>query len=61
MESSEVARRDAYGRLPDAGTRGVFLLDAGYVDAVVQDVRLLLGKVGMRLAAVLNKALGAPP
>ena len=56
METFAVARRDAYGRLPVPSANGVYVLDAGYVDAAVKDVRLQLARAGVRLAQVLNRA-----
>ena len=60
MEAFEVARKDAYGLLPEPSTRGVYVLDGGYVEAAIRDVRLQLSRAGVRLALVLNKALGIP-
>jgi hypothetical protein len=39
---------------------GVVPLDASYVAQAKADVALQLSKAGVRLAAVLNKALGTP-
>jgi S1/P1 Nuclease len=61
MESFEVARKDAYGELPEPGTKGVYLLDARYIEAAIRDVRLQLSRAGVRLAVVLNRALGRAP
>jgi hypothetical protein len=58
---SVLARDHAYGLLPPPSGQGVYLLDAGYLDAAVQDVRIQLSRAGVRLAAVLNKALGRAP
>lgn len=58
MESFAVARKDAYGLLPVASMRGVYLLDSRYIGAAVQDVRLQLSRAGVRLAVILNRALG---
>jgi len=58
MESFTVARKDAYGLLPEPSTRGVYVLDDRYVDAAVRDVRVQLSRAGVRLALVLNKAIG---
>jgi hypothetical protein len=58
MESFAVARKDAYGLLPEPSTRGVYVLDDRYVDAAVRDVRLQLSRAGVRLALLLNKAIG---
>jgi hypothetical protein len=60
MDSFAVARKDAYGLLPEPSTRGVYVLDAGYVNALIRDVRVQLSRAGFRLALVLNEALGAP-
>jgi hypothetical protein len=61
MESFGLARKDAYGLLPEPSTRGVYVLDNPYVAAAVQDVRLQLSRAGVRLAVVINKALGGVP
>lgn len=60
METFAIAQRDAYGRLPEASTRGVYVLDSQYVETAVEDVRLQLSRAGVRLSAVLNKALISP-
>ena len=61
MESFAIARKDAYGGLPEPSTQGVYVLDAGYVNAAIRDVRVQLSRAGVRLAVVLNKALGRAP
>jgi len=58
MESFTAARKDAYGLLPEASTRGVYVLDARYTAAAGHDVRMQLSRAGVRLAVVLNKAIG---
>jgi hypothetical protein len=55
-----VARKDAYGLLPEPSTRGVYALDGRYIEAAVQDVRSQLSRAGVRLALVLGKAVGTP-
>ena len=60
MESFAVARRDAYGLLPEPSGRGVYALDAGYINAAVQDVRIQLSRAGVRLSVRLNRTLGTP-
>jgi hypothetical protein len=60
METFGLARDHAYGPLPAPSGRGIYLLDDRYVRAADSDVRLQLGKAGIRLAVLLNKAL-APP
>jgi hypothetical protein len=59
MESFGLSRDHAYGLLPVPSNRGVYVLDDRYIEAAVQDVRLQLGRAGVRLAVVLNKALGS--
>jgi len=59
MESFAVARKDAYGLLPEP-TTSVYVLDAGYIEAAIRDVRLQLSRAGVRLAVVFNKAVGTP-
>ena len=61
MESFAIARKDAYGLQPVPSARGVYVLDPGYVEVAVKDVRMQLARAGVRLAAVLNKALGPSP
>jgi len=61
MESFGLARHHAHGLLPEPRAQGVYVLDSRYVDAAVQDVRLQLSRAGVRLAVVLNKALGPAP
>ena len=61
MEAFEVARKDAYGGLPEPSTRGVYVLDERYREAAVRDVRGQLSRAGVRLAVVLNSALGGAP
>jgi hypothetical protein len=61
MESFGLARNDAYGRLPELGVQGAYVLDAAYIAAAARDIRFQLSRAGVRLALVLNKALGSPP
>jgi hypothetical protein len=61
MESFGLARDHAYGLLPMPSANGVYVLDAGYVDAAVKDVQMQLARAGVRLAVVLNKTLGGVP
>ena len=58
MESFKVAREDAYGRLPQPNARGTYQLPAEYISMATHDVASQLSKAGVRLAAMLNKALG---
>ena len=58
-QSFEIARDQAYGKLPPPGPKGVYALDAVYVQAGVDTTRMQLVKAGIRLATVLNKALAA--
>jgi hypothetical protein len=55
MEAFNVAYDDAYGEPPLSGAVHV---DAAYVARAEKDVALQLSRAGVRLAAVLNKALG---
>ncbi len=62
-DTHQVAVNDVYKRLPDAAPCGHApskpeALDRGYVDMATQSVRLQLAKAGVRLAVVLNAALG---
>ncbi len=58
QESFQVAKDDAYGQLPEPSARGTFRLSDEYVTTATDDVAQQLSKAGVRLAFVLNKALG---
>jgi hypothetical protein len=58
MESFKVAKDDAYGRLPAPDGRGKVLLTGEYITMADRDVALQLSKAGVRLAVMLNRALG---
>jgi hypothetical protein len=57
-QSFELARTVAYGRLPAPGARHVYMLEADYMSAAQAAVRLQLARGGVRLAKILNDALG---
>jgi nuclease S1 len=57
METFAVSQHDAYGNPPIAGA-GLHRLDAAYVARAEADVAQQLSKAGVRLATLLNKALG---
>jgi S1/P1 Nuclease len=57
-ESFQVAKDDAYGQLPERSARGTYRLTDEYVTSATDDVAQQLSKAGVRLAFVLNKALG---
>jgi hypothetical protein len=61
QESFALARDDAYGQLPQPTAHGSIRLSDDYVTMATQDVATQLGKAGVRLAMVLNQALGAKP
>jgi hypothetical protein len=56
-ESFRMAKADAYGQLPPPNARGGYPLPASYVAMARRDVALQLSKAGVRLAAMLNRAL----
>jgi hypothetical protein len=56
-ESFALAKAVAYGALPAPGERGRYRLSAAYVRDAVDAVQLQLSRAGVRLAAVLNRAL----
>jgi hypothetical protein len=58
MESFQIAKRDAYGQLPDPSSKGVYHLDDDYMATATQDVSTQLSKGGVRLAFILNRVLG---
>lgn len=57
-EAWDIARRDAYGPLPARRRGAVVKLDAAYVRQAQSDVALQLSRAGVRLAWLLNRALG---
>ncbi len=57
-QSFAVAQAIAYGDLPRPDAAGIYELPPGYVDAASDAVRVQLERAGIRLAAVLNAALG---
>ena len=58
MEAFEIAKVDAYGN-PPLTTDSTQHLSRNYVDQAEMDVRLQLSRAGIRLAHVLNTALGS--
>jgi S1/P1 Nuclease len=60
QESLQIAKDDAYGQLPEPNSHGSFRLTDDYVTMATQDVSLQLSKAGVRLAFILNRALGEP-
>jgi hypothetical protein len=59
IEAFSVAQADVYGD-PPLSKDTLQHLDADYVARAEKDVALQLPRAGVRLAAVLNKALGVP-
>jgi S1/P1 Nuclease len=57
-ESFQVAKADTYGLLPEPSSRGSYRLSDEYVTTATDDVARQLSRAGVRLAFVLNKALG---
>jgi hypothetical protein len=55
LEAFSISQADVYGDPPLSGS---VHLDAAYVEQAKKDVALQLSRAGVRLAAVLNKALG---
>jgi hypothetical protein len=65
-EAFYFAKVDAYGHLPEPSSRGSYRLGDDYVKTATDDVAVQLSRAGVRLAVVLNRALGgqqvvAPP
>lgn len=56
-ESFAQAKAVSYGALPPPGERGRYRLSAEYVRDAVDVVQLQLSRAGVRLAAMLNRAL----
>jgi S1/P1 Nuclease len=57
-DSFRVAQNDVYGQLPTPNARGTYRLSDDYVAMATQDVAIQLSKAGVRLAFMLNRALG---
>ena len=55
-----LARDDAYGLLPSANDQRFYGLRDSYVETATADVDLQLRQSGLRLATILNTALGSP-
>jgi len=58
FESFRIAKDDAYGRLPVPNARGSYRLPDTYAAMATRDVAVQLSKAGVRLAMLLNRALG---
>ena len=58
LEAFGLARTDAYGKLPTPDASGKYKLPASYVSNATSVVALQLSRAGVRLAKVLNDALG---
>ena len=58
MESFKIAKDDAYSQLPEPNSKHVYRLSDDYMATATQDVAMQLSKGGVRLAFVLNQALG---
>jgi hypothetical protein len=58
FDSFRVAKDDAYGQLPPPNARGSYRLPAEYLAMADRDVMIQLSKAGVRLAFILNQALG---
>ncbi len=58
QEAFALAKADAYGRLPPPDARGEYRLTPTYQAMASQDAAVQLSKAGVRLAVVLNRALG---
>ena len=59
LEAFDLARTDAYGKLPTPDSSGKYKLPATYVSNATSVVATQLSRAGVRLAKVLNDALGS--
>ena len=57
QESYQIARTEVYGKLPQT-SGGSYALDTAYTDNATQVAAVQLSKAGVRLAGILNWALG---
>jgi hypothetical protein len=60
QETFQVAKTQAYGKLPKPSPTGTYILPTTYVTASTKIAAGQLSKAGVRLAQVLNAALSAP-
>jgi hypothetical protein len=60
MEACTLARRDAYGLLPPPDGHDTYSPPPSYIEQAERDVAVQLSRAGVRLAFVLNQALGSP-
>jgi hypothetical protein len=58
LDSYAVSKQVAYGALPPAGSDGEYVLTLSYEAKAKAAVAVQLSKAGVRLAALLNRALG---
>ena len=61
IDALDIAKRDAYGKLPEptiTDAHKTYALSDDYVTTATADVASQLSHAGVRLASVLNKALG---
>lgn len=59
LEAFDIARTDVYGKLPTPDSAGKYKLPATYVSNAGSVVGTQLSRAGVRLAKVLNDALGS--
>jgi hypothetical protein len=59
LEAFGLAKEHAYGKLPAKKPDGSYELPPDYVTDSIETVRLQLARAGVRLAALLNRSLGA--
>ncbi len=59
LEAFGLAKEHAYGKLPAKKSDGGYDLPPDYVTDSIETIRLQLARAGVRLAAVLNRALAA--
>ena len=60
MESFHISREEVYGPLPRPGDDGNYRLDEAYVARATDVVRMQLARASVRLALILQQALGEP-
>jgi hypothetical protein len=59
LEAFGLAKDHAYGKLPPKKSDGSYELSPDYVTDSIETIRLQLARAGVRLAGILNRALGA--
>ena len=59
MDTFALAKTDVYGQLPKPNQHRSYRLSEDYLSMATKDAAIQLSKAGVRLAFILNQALGS--